>query len=40
VREEIFLPLAMEDSWVGMPASQLRAYGPQIVPMYDTSKAS
>jgi CubicO group peptidase (beta-lactamase class C family) len=38
VRDEIFLPLGMEDSWVGMPAPQFRAYGSRIAPMYDTSK--
>jgi CubicO group peptidase (beta-lactamase class C family) len=38
VREEIFLPLQMKDSWVGMPAAQFRAYGDRIGIMHDTSK--
>jgi CubicO group peptidase (beta-lactamase class C family) len=38
VRDEIFLPLAMNDSWVGMPAEKLREYGNRFVPMYQTSK--
>jgi CubicO group peptidase (beta-lactamase class C family) len=34
VRERIFLPIGMNDSWIGMPAEQVHAYGPRIAPMY------
>jgi CubicO group peptidase (beta-lactamase class C family) len=34
VREAIFLPLGMSDSWVGMPAEKLREYGDRISPMH------
>ncbi|MBW3622232.1 MAG: beta-lactamase family protein [Armatimonadetes bacterium] len=37
VREEIFLPLGMWDSWVGMPPEERRAYGDRIGIMHDTS---
>jgi CubicO group peptidase (beta-lactamase class C family) len=37
VREEIFLPLGMEDSWVGMPPERYRAYGDRIGLMHDMS---
>jgi CubicO group peptidase (beta-lactamase class C family) len=37
VREEIFLPLGMIDSWIGMPAEQYRAYGSRIGLMHDTT---
>jgi CubicO group peptidase (beta-lactamase class C family) len=37
-RQEIFEPLGMVDSWVGMPAERYRAYGQRIAFMYDTSK--
>lgn len=40
VREEVFLPLGMEDSWVGMPAERYRAYGERILPMYNTEVAA
>ena len=36
VREEIFLPLAMPDCWVGMPGSRFDAYGPRIGVLWDT----
>lgn len=36
LREELFEPLGMDDSWVGMPAERYRAYGERIVPMYNT----
>lgn len=38
IRERIFLPLRMTDSWIGMPVDAYRAYGGRIVPIYDTSK--
>ncbi len=38
MREEIFLPIGMRDSWVGMPADAYRAYGSRIGIMHDTSK--
>ena len=34
VREAIFLPLGMNDSWVGMPLEQLQKYGQRIAPMH------
>jgi CubicO group peptidase (beta-lactamase class C family) len=37
VREEIFLPLQMKDSWVGMPVAQFRTYADRIGIMHDTS---
>lgn len=40
VREEIFLPLGMDDSWVGMPRSAYESYGARIGPMYNTSSGA
>jgi CubicO group peptidase (beta-lactamase class C family) len=37
VREEIFLPLGMNDSWLGMPRENFLAYGARIGLMHDTS---
>ena len=37
VREKIFEPLAMKDSWIGMPAEQFRKYGSRLAPIYNTS---
>jgi CubicO group peptidase (beta-lactamase class C family) len=34
VREAMFLPLGMRDSWVGMPLEQLQAYGQRMAPMH------
>ena len=36
VREELFEPLGMDDSWVGMPPERYRGYGGRIAPMYNT----
>jgi CubicO group peptidase (beta-lactamase class C family) len=36
-REEIFLPLGMNDSWIGMPAERFRAYGGRLAAMWDTA---
>lgn len=36
IREEVFEPLGMTDSWVGMPADRYRDYGDRIVPVYNT----
>lgn len=36
VREAIFEPLGMTDSWVGMPADRHRVYGDRIAPMHAT----
>jgi CubicO group peptidase (beta-lactamase class C family) len=38
VREEIFLPLGMVDSWIGMPAERYRAYrdGGRLAAYWDT----
>jgi CubicO group peptidase (beta-lactamase class C family) len=38
VREAVFLPLEMQNSWVGMPAAQYRAYAHRLAPIYDTSR--
>ena len=40
VREKIFEPLGMNDSWIGMPPEQFRAYGRRIAPVYDTSRGT
>jgi CubicO group peptidase (beta-lactamase class C family) len=39
VREAIFEPLGMSDSWIGMPIERYRAYGERIALMPDTSKS-
>ena len=39
VREEIFEPLGMNDSWVGMPPERYRQYGERIGWTYDTRDA-
>jgi len=36
VRNEIFLPLGMDDCWVGMPAAEYEAYGERIGFMHVT----
>jgi CubicO group peptidase (beta-lactamase class C family) len=38
VRDEIFLPLGMRDSWIGMPAEQFRSYGARIGLMHNTER--
>ena len=38
VRREIFEPLGMDDSWIGMPPERYRAYGRRIGGMYETSR--
>jgi CubicO group peptidase (beta-lactamase class C family) len=38
VREEIFLPLEMNDCWIGMPRRQIDAYGTRIAPCFETDK--
>lgn len=40
VREEIFLPLSMRDSWIGMPLDQHRNYGDRIALTYETERPS
>jgi len=37
VRQEVFLPLGLEDCWVGMPGERYRAYGPRLSGLFDTS---
>src|SRR6185436_181695 len=37
VREAIFEPLGMHDSWIGLPPEQYRAYGDRIGILHDTS---
>jgi CubicO group peptidase (beta-lactamase class C family) len=39
VREAIFLPLAMNDSWIGMPIEQWRAYGERISVMVEVTRS-
>ncbi len=39
VREAIFQPLGMDDSWVGMPPDRYRAYGDRLGVMHDTTGA-
>jgi CubicO group peptidase (beta-lactamase class C family) len=36
VRDEVFAPLGMADSWVGMPADACRAYGSRVAEIFDT----
>jgi len=36
VRERIFVPLGMEDCWIGMPEERYRSYGSRIAAMFDT----
>ncbi|MCG3160700.1 MAG: hypothetical protein JMDDDDMK_01769 [Acidobacteria bacterium] len=38
VREEIFLPLGMQDCWIGMPVERFRAYGSRIGWMHATPR--
>lgn len=40
VREEIFEPLGMDDSWIGMPRERYRAYGDRIGEMQSTEKGA
>ena len=37
IRDEIFLPLNMTDSWIGMPQDVYDGYGDRIVPVYNTA---
>lgn len=37
VREEVFLPLGMEDCWVGMPPAEAARYGDRLGTMFDTA---
>ncbi len=37
VREEVFLPLGMDDCWVGMPAERVSAYGDRLGTMHSTA---
>lgn len=37
VREAIFEPLGMNDSWIGLPPERYRAYGDRIGILHDTS---
>ena len=38
VRDSVFLPLGMKESWVGMPTEVFSSYGHRLAPMYDTQK--
>ena len=40
VREEIFEPLGMRDSWIGMPSERWREYGDRIGRMYGTENGA
>lgn len=40
VREMIFEPIGMIDSWVGLPPDRYRAYGDRIGFMHDTTEAA
>jgi CubicO group peptidase (beta-lactamase class C family) len=37
VREHLFMPLGMKDTWMAMPAEQYAAYGDRIGYLYDTT---
>src|SRR5262245_25391420 len=37
-REEIFLPIGMNNSWLAIPPEQFRAYGDRMVTTYATDK--
>lgn len=37
VRDELFLPLGMDDCWVGMPGDAVERYGDRIGTMHNTS---
>ena len=39
-RSHLFLPLGMENSWIGMPPERFRRYGDRIAPMYATDIGS
>jgi CubicO group peptidase (beta-lactamase class C family) len=36
VREQIFEPLGMDDSWIGMPDELYDEYAPRLAPMFNT----
>lgn len=38
IREEIFQPLGMIDSWLGLPPERYRAYGDRIALVYQTDR--
>jgi CubicO group peptidase (beta-lactamase class C family) len=38
VRDEIFLPLEMNDCWIGMPRTRIDEYGSRIAPCFETDK--
>lgn len=38
-RDEIFVPLGMNDSWIGMPAERFGAYGDRISVMHNSDKS-
>ncbi len=38
VREEIFEPLGMDDSWIGMPGELYDAYSGRLAPVFDTGR--
>lgn len=40
VREEIFEPLGMDDSWIGMPAELYEQYEARLAPLFDTGSGS
>ncbi len=40
VRQEIFEPLGMQDSWIGMPREQFLAYDGRLATMYSTENST
>jgi CubicO group peptidase (beta-lactamase class C family) len=40
VRDEIFEPLGMHDSWIGMPPERFQAYGDRIGFLYNTERGA
>jgi|SRR5688572_16838943 len=39
-REKVLVPIGMNDSWLGMPPLQFRAYGKRLAPVYATDRGS
>jgi CubicO group peptidase (beta-lactamase class C family) len=39
VRDMVFQPIGMNDSWIGLPTDRYRAYGDRISRMHDTTAA-
>jgi len=39
VREQVFLPLGMENCWIGMPEAAHASYGERVSPMYSPAES-